>query len=422
MTKVNIMAMKENDDSLANEATGFSSFGGHSLADPDGGGAFAALGADGPTLVSTLSALGIEDAEQVVAVAAIPGVRTELQRVLGLKDQPFQDFLDKVQGMVPAARAAELLTPSPKDLGLGVPLPTPEMMVAVEASAQAVEADATRKAVELPGAMNLIAFFQPIRNQGPRGTCVSFTLTALNEYIKRRSGLLRDLSEQHLYYETKLIDGIPAKCGTYQVKAVSALASRGQCREIVWPYRMALPCNNHGPRPALARPDGLNYRLTTLAVPPRNVLAYKEHMARQRPVTLSFPVYASWYHSASTRLTGRITMRIGSEPAMGGHAVCLVGYVDTPLSPGGGYFIVRNSWGTAGFGSANPLGAGYGTIPYAYITNDAYEAYTAVVAGITSVDDLAKDDVSEDEDDHEGSGSTVTIAVGSNVKITIQTQ
>lgn len=416
------MAMKENDDlrANANEASGFSSFGGHLLAAPDSGDPVAALGSDGPALVSTLSSLGIEDAEQVVAVAAIPGARTELQRVLGLKDKPFQDFLDKVQGMVPEARAAMLKSPSPKDLGLGVPLPTPEMMAAAEASAQSAQAaEVGQDAVELPGAVNLITFFQPIRNQGPRGTCVSFALSALNEYIKRRRGMVRNLSEQHLYYETKLIDGITAACGTYQAKAVTVLSSRGQCREIVWPYRSALPCNNHGPLPPLARPDGLRNLQATLAVPVRNVLAYKAHMAKQRPVTLSIPVYASWYNSASTRLTGRITMRIGSEAAIGGHAVCLVGYVDTPTSPGGGYFIVRNSWGTAAFGSANPFGAGYGTIPYQYIANDAFEAFTAVVPGITSVDDLGQDDVSDELD---SSPSTVTIDVGPSVKITIQTQ
>src|SRR5262249_4674161 len=154
-------------------------------------------------------------------------------------------------------------------------------------------------------------WMNPIRNQGPRGTCVAFTLTALNEYICRRRGLVRDLSEQHLYYETKLIDGAPAACGTWQAKAVIALLNRGQCREVGWQYNPNLPCNNHGPLPAGARPDGLNYRLRTLAVPPRSVLAYKSNMARQRPVTISIPVYRSWYQSAATRITGRITMRVG---------------------------------------------------------------------------------------------------------------
>jgi hypothetical protein len=411
------MANNEFDDSAANEATGFSSFGGHLLAPPEGGGVAAAFGSEGPALISTLSSLGIEDAEQVVAVASIPTVRSELQQVLGLKDKAFQHFLDRVQGLLPASRAAALAQPGLKDLGLGARLPTAEMLAAAEA--QPLER-AAPSPVQLPGSVNLIPFFQPIRNQGPRGTCVSFSLTALNEYIKRRLGLLRDLSEQHLYYETKLIDGSAAGCGTWQSKAVLALTSRGQCREIVWPYISALPCNNHGALPAGARPDGLNYRLTTLAVPARDVLTYKTHMSKQRPVTVSIPVYNSWYQSQATRTTGRITMRIGNEAVIGGHAVILVGYVDTSTSPGGGYFIVRNSWGTAAFGSASPFGAGYGTIPYQYIANDAYEAYTAVVPGINSVDDEeAKEDTG---DDVTAKASTVTIAVGSNVKITIETR
>lgn len=364
-------------------------------------------------MLEILASIGIEDAEQVVAVAAIPDARSELQQVLGLKDKAFQAFLDGVQGMLPAARAAAFGSPSPKNLGLGARPPTAEMTAALERAA--VEPEAA-EAVELPSSVNLISYFQPIRNQGSRGTCVSFTLTALNEYIARRRGIVRDLSEQHLYYETKLIDGAAASCGTWQVRAVTVLSSRGQCRETVWPYLNALPCNNHGARPAAARPDGMNYRLSTLAVPRNSVAAYKTHMSKQRPVTVSIPVYNSWYQSAATRQTGRITMRIGNEASIGGHAVCLVGYVDTPSSPGGGYFIVRNSWGTAGFGSASPFGPGYGTIPYQYIANDAWEAFTAAVPGINKPEDTDDDR----GDDKVGSRSTVTIDIGPNVKITIE--
>ena len=104
-------------------------------------------------------------------------------------------------------------------------------------------------------------------------------------------------------------------------------------------------------------------------------------------------------------------MRIGSEPAVGGHAVCLVGYQDNPASPGGGWFIVRNSWST-NWASQSPYGAGYGTIPYQYIANDATEAFTAAVPGM-----MGDEAVSEAET--EGKPSTVTIEVGRNVKITI---
>jgi C1A family cysteine protease len=290
-------------------------------------------------------------------------------------------------------------------------IPTTEMIEAAEASLSAALVE--EMAVALPTSVNLISYMSPIRNQAARGTCVSFTLTALNEYILRRRGITQNLSEQHLYYETKLIDGSPSACGTWQAKAVLVLRDRGQCREVVWPYNPNPPCNNHGALPAQARPDGLQYRLATFAVATRNVTEYKTNMAKQRPVTLSIPVYNSWYQSAETRRSGRITMRVGNEQAVGGHAVCLVGYQDTPSSPGGGYFIVRNHWDTT-WAYQSPYGAGYGTIPYQYITTEAWEAFSAIVPGIGT--DSEEDRIDEETKTGE---STVTIQVGSNIKITI---
>ena len=71
--------------------------------------------------------------------------------------------------------------PAQRDLGLGVLPLTDEMVAAAEATA----ADLPAMAVALPPAVNLIPYMAPIRQQGSRGTCVSFTLTALNEYILR---------------------------------------------------------------------------------------------------------------------------------------------------------------------------------------------------------------------------------------------
>ena len=402
----------------ANEATGFSAFGGHLLAAEQGG----ILESTYSASAAALASLGVEDAEQLLALNAIPEVREELQSALGVESSELEALIEQVKRDIPPDRVAQFSVPSPAEFGLGVLPPSEAMLASAEASAQ--EAAAVTAPVALPASVNLIPWMNlnPIRNQGPRGTCVAFALTALNEYICRRRGLVRDLSEQHLYYETKLIDGSPALCGTWQSKGVIALLNRGQCREVVWPYNPSLPCNNHGPRPAAARADGLNYRLRTLAVPTRSVLAYKTNMSRQRMVTLSFPVYRSWYQSAATRISGRITMRVGNEPAIGGHAVCLVGYQDTPTSPGGGFFIVRNSWGLT-WAASSPYGRGYGTSPYAYITNDAYEAYTAVVPGIGSEEGSDEDEQQDEDGDvsvKRGQG-TVTIEAGPNIKITITT-
>ena len=407
------------DEATANAATGFSAFGGHLLAPEQGG----ILEASYSASTAALASLGIEDAEQLIAVHAIPDVREELQSALELDATELEALVRQIQRGLPPDRVAAMTATSQPEFGLGVLPPTESMVAAAETSAR--EPAAAAAVVALPVSVNLIPWMSPIRSQGPRGTCVSFALTALNEYVVRRRGLVRDLSEQHLYYEIKLIDGAPAACGTWQVKAVTALLNRGECREVAWPYNPNLPCNNHGARPPGARPDGLHYRLQTLAVPARNAVAYKNHMSRQRAVTLSIPVYNSWYLSAATRATGRITMRVGNEPVIGGHAVCLVGYQDSASSPGGGYFIVRNSWGTT-WASASPYGRGYGTIPYAYIVNDALEAFTAVVPGIGDEENPDDNDEEHEEKDREdvslkrGKG-TVTIQAGPNIKITITT-
>jgi C1A family cysteine protease len=401
-------------DTTTNEATGFSGFGGHLLiADdrPD----FARAGATAESVeaASQIAAIGVTDAEQLLALASIPGVREELEAAI----PGVQALVDQAVQLLPPDRVQLVSAPAAADLGLGVLPLTEEMAAAAEASA----ADMPAMAVALPPAINLIPYMSPIRSQGSRGTCVSFTLTALNEYILRRRGYLRDLSEQHLYYEIKQIDGAPNECGTWQVRAVNALRNRGECREVVWPYNPNSACNSHGPLPSQARPDGLNYRLNTIQVSPRSVAAYKNHMSLQRPVTLSIPVYNSWYLSAETRRSGRITMRVGGENAVGGHAVCLVGYQDSSTSPGGGYFIVRNSWGT-GWAYASPYGPGYGIIPYQYIANEASEAFTAQVPGIRTDEDGAEDEDVQDEDEQAPDGkSTVTIQVGKDVKITITT-
>ena len=67
-------------------------------------------------------------------------------------------------------------------------------------SAAIVAPAAMTEAVALPQSVNLINRMSPI--QASRGTCVSFTLTAINEYVRRVSGRVVNLSELHLYYET----------------------------------------------------------------------------------------------------------------------------------------------------------------------------------------------------------------------------
>jgi hypothetical protein len=402
------MSGPSTDEPGGDGTTAVSGFGGHVLS-------MEAVGAvDSSTATATLEQLGVTDAEQLVAISAIPGLASHLQDALGLGDPAYRGLLDAALDVLPPDRSALVSQPtSVTDLGLGVREPTAEMVAAAQATSYAT-ADDSVPAAQLPAAVSLTSLMPPIRSQAGRGTCVGFTLTALNEYVLRRRAVVRDLSEQDLYYKAKLIDGSPDGCGTWQAKAVLALRDRGQCRESIWPYNPNPPCNNHGARPAQAGPDGLANRLTTYAVATRNVAAYKAELARQRPVTLSIPVYDSWHRSAETRRSGRITMRIGQEQQAGGHAVCLVGYQDAAGSPGGGYFIVRNSWNTT-WAYQSPYGGGYGTIPYQYIADDAWEAFSAALPVMGDETDGGVDGAAR-------SGTSVVIQVGSDVTITIESR
>jgi C1A family cysteine protease len=401
-----------------NRTSSFSAFGGQLLTrgvDNRDGAESAAVSNDENGVVQTLSSFGIEDAEQLVAIATVPSAREQLQSILGMKDKKFAALLEQANGLLPKARAAQVNDDAPQEFGYGVLPPTAEIIEAAERSAKSDAEDEDLFATTLlPDSVNLIPFLPAIRHQGGRSTCVAFVLTALNEYVLlRRHNIVRDLSEQHLYFETKQTDGAVNQCGTWQTRAITALQNRGQTREQIWAYNPNLPCNNHGLLPPAARSDGMNHRLQTITVPPRNVLAHKSHIASHRLVTLSFPVYNSWQQS-ETRRSGRITMRIGGEPVVDLHAVCLVGYQDNPRSPGGGFFIVRNSWSTA-WGSECPYGSGYGTIPYQYIADDALEAFTAMVPAVGGEDAVPDADAVR-------SGETVMIEVGSNIKITISSK
>ena len=73
----------------------------------------------------------------------------------------------------------QLVSAAERDLGLGVLPLTDEMVAAAEATAVA------EMAVALPPGRQPDPVHGADPQQGSRGTCVSFTLTALNEYILR---------------------------------------------------------------------------------------------------------------------------------------------------------------------------------------------------------------------------------------------
>lgn len=339
-----------------------SAFGGNPLEQIDG--------IDRET-IDALNAHAIFDAEQVLAIGAIPDSQPYLEEVLGL-DQA-ANLINRLRETMTDAQLMTLEAAPLMPTELGALEPDAEVRDVIESSSLEYAAQAVP--VSLPPSVNHALKMSPIRNQGARGTCVGFAMSALHEFYRRESGAAHDFSEQYLYHMTKQIDGAAGSCGTWAVKAASVLANLGQCREAVWAYNPNLPCNNNGALPANAGQDASGFKFQPIILNPKDVGAIKNALASGCVCEFSIPCYNSWLQSAATRQSGRITMRFGSEPVAGGHAMCLIGYQDDASTPGGGSFILRNSWSTS-WGATCPYGAGNGTIPYAYLANDGWEAVT----------------------------------------------
>jgi len=239
------------------------------------------------------------------------------------------------------------------------------------------DAIATKGAPEGPTA-DLRACFGPIRNQGDRGTCVGHAGAAVVECLHHsQTGNIISFSPQFLFHNSKKRDGSESQDGTWSRIALATLLDQGICKENMWPYEPdVIPGDvHHGPPPAAAVADALNHvARDVIELPNRDSARIREFIDDGKPVTISVPVYQNWW-GPITKATGKIPMPLPLSQLDGGHAMCVVGYDFDDDFTGGGYFIVRNSWGEM-WAKDSPIGPGYGAIPFEYIDRYGWEAYT----------------------------------------------
>jgi C1A family cysteine protease len=319
------------------------------------------------TMHKKLQRLNISDAEEFLALWAIKSLRTKLCDYLGTPRDKLEKMIPHFERHVHPLKLQQLQYSNPRRYALGALRPSEKDI------AKSLRLSPEKGiAASLPASVNFARFMPRIRDQGSRGTCVAFAFTAVHEFYEYRNSI--DFSEQFIYYMAKQLDGIKNSCGTYLWAAAKALNQSGQCREAVWPYNPNSGCNNHGTMPKTAPSDANRYKMNCSQVNPRSVSDIKTKLANRCLVSFGIPVFNSWYQSQTVARTGKITMPLPNEGSIGGHAMCLIGYQDDKSYPGGGYFILRNSWNT-GWGANCPYGAGNGTIPYQYISNYSWEAF-----------------------------------------------
>ena len=175
-----------------------------------------------------------------------------------------------------------------------------------------------------------------IRDQGHRGTCVAFAVTAAHEHARtvRRGALADDLSVELLFWRSKQLDGLVGD-GTTFGAARHALRDPGQCDEARWPYQ-SLPVPPAGSNPPAAALEVGNLKHATMTSIGVDTVTITGALAAPRTVVGGIRLWGGFYDCESAT----VAPPAGDVDPFALHAVCLAG-----IDQERGTILVRNSWG-----------------------------------------------------------------------------
>jgi hypothetical protein len=197
--------------------------------------------------------------------------------------------------------------------------------------------EAYLKSLSLPSSYDLRTenALTPVKDQDGCGGCWAFAPIGIFEsLIKKKSTLTRDLSEQ------QVLDCGEGNCadGGWPPDALEYLVTNGVVLEQYYPLTWTdKACTVSRPsdyylsdwKEADVWERPLSTRIQTI----------KNAVYNYGPVVVAFEVTAAFnhYHNGVFTYSGVL-----SDP---NHAMCIVGWVNDSSITGGGYWIVRNSWG-----------------------------------------------------------------------------
>lgn len=287
----------------------------------------------------------------------------------------------------------------------------------------------------------------PVKSQGSRGVCSIFAAQAIVENLYIKAGMPPaevDFSEQHMQWSVKnQVGAFRYTEGSNVDSNLKSVVQFGTIKEADWPYESSpwtsaddpdcdggenLPtkCYTNGEPPQRAL-DAQKYKLPSSRW--INTNSIKAHLTtKQTGVGVGFTFfYQSWNHRRSTLpidadlwRKGIVTYPNGQDQQVSlqnraGHAIEIVGWDDemeVPMRDGEGkpvldaqgnprmekgFWLFKNSWGTASFGVDHPYGAGYGWLSMQYVQQYG----SAVVAELPSLTPPAEvcDDLGELDED-----------------------
>ena len=279
---------------------------------------------------------------------------------------------------------------------------------------------------------DLVREQSPVRSQASRGVCSIFSTVGLMEHLYIKAGVATpDFSEQYLQWSAKNeVGSFPHSGGSSADANLRAISRFGIPEESAWPYESFPWTSANDPECKDDDADGQPTKCYTNGEPPASARTaqkfklpagryvstrdLKDRLFRKKTaviVGLDF-FYQSWNHRRSTLPVVDESFRQGivlapndadvteSHKHRAGHSILIVGWDDAlevpivdkdgkpvPGTDGKprtekGFWIFKNSWGTARFGVTNPYGAGYGYLSMRYV-DDYGSAYTSDVPTVT---------------------------------------
>jgi C1A family cysteine protease len=197
----------------------------------------------------------------------------------------------------------------------------------------------------------------PVRDQGQRGTCVAFAVTAAHE-LSRASGsaVAENLSEEALFWGCKIADG-NWDSGTRLSSASTAISATGQPLEAVWPY---VPHRVTGIRYDPPTAPSSEWRKSGLRRSGIDRASIRAELTGDRAVVLGLTVFDTMFRPTTA---GRVEAPPAGSSPRGRHAVLAVGYDDVRG------VLIRNSWG-----STWAL-RGYAWLSHEYTDRHVHEAW-----------------------------------------------
>ncbi|MEI6079501.1 MAG: C1 family peptidase [bacterium] len=236
-----------------------------------------------------------------------------------------------------------------------------------------------------------------IRDQGARNTCVAFAMASALEILRHNLGDDTPLSEQNAYFLAKKYTDSWTVSGlnTFETMSQFANLSIGFCPGSSWPYNpiendctlylaaypnatcTATEAQGGGTDGKVQDPNAAATSKLSIGVAHQlyaSIGRVRQALYRGYPVLLS--VEAEVNFVVADQKSGVIATAFADDPIEttkdAGHTTLAVGYQDDPNVEGGGYLILKNSWGTT-WGDA---GMGYAT--YAWVEKNITDAQAIV--------------------------------------------